>query len=152
MNLPASSRPPLQPIDPDQVAEAPAPPPGDWCFRHNRSEVIARWIPAGVTVSARRILVLGDVGPGATLFSGSGDARIDVMGNVHEGARLGALGGGAHILIRGTAAPGTLIYASGGGSRVEFLSPSAADVGADGGAAEVLYLGSVTPNPDTRGH
>lgn len=130
-----------EPISPAEITSATPTPPGDWCIRSNRREVIARWIPAGATVIADRILVLGDVGRGATLISNHGGARIDVMGTVSSGARIGAFGGGAHVLIQGATAAGTLVYAVGGGARVEFLSTSAADTGVTGGSAEVLYLG-----------
>ncbi len=129
-----------EPISPAEITSA-STPPGDWCIRSNHREVIARWIPAGATVIAARILVLGDVGRNATLISKNGGARIDVMGTVSSGARIGAFGGGAHVLIQGTVAPDTLVYAVGGGARVEFLSTSAAGTGIEGGAAEVLYLG-----------
>lgn len=115
----------------------------DWCVRRDWREVVANWIPEGMTVGpARRILVLGDVGRDATVVAAGGGARIEVMGALEAGARIGALGGGAQIVIRGDAAKAGFVCAMGGGARVEFHSSPSMDVVADGGAAEIRRLGA----------
>lgn len=118
-------------------------PEDDWCVRRDGWEVVANWIPEGLTVGpAQRVLVLGNVGRDATLVAAGGGARIEVRGAVEAGARIGALGGGAQIVIRGDAARAGLVCALGGNARVEFHSRSSTNVVADGGAAEIVRLGA----------